>query len=301
MSGAVSLHYQTIGERRIRTTYIMNTFFIKFRPSSTARNAALVQGKVLPEKITIEVDPSALQKEERELILLIGSPVAGDTLELNHNDLPNGEDLAAVLNLLSSKRDFQSAQEERRRIEHEEEMARRIENARLYLAGEEAYGFYPSAPATGDDEMNKAVLAEYTRRQATEQAKRDAQAAAEQANVDSLKSWALSHGSEHLKDLISMGFNWQKEAHNEWISANTPDGYEDIAEAVGYEESYLVKNPSPIAISALKQAISSGHDARLLRVKFDDDTHADYISIWLTPPAGEKVSVEKFIEFYTPK
>lgn len=58
-----------------------------------------------------------------------------------------------------------------------------------------------------------------------ENAKRAATAEAERKRLEPLRQWGLAHGSPRLKALIEEGFAWLGIAHQEFVSAHTPDGY----------------------------------------------------------------------------
>jgi hypothetical protein len=111
----------------------MSTFNIKFRTSSNARANALKQGRVLPGEMIITVDPADLSAEERELILKIGTPTAGSTIEANYNVLPDGETLADVLAAIRENEQQKALSAEREKLA----AARRVEEyqaaARKYV------------------------------------------------------------------------------------------------------------------------------------------------------------------------
>lgn len=274
----------------------MNTFQIEFQPSAAAKAAAIKQGRVLSEKITITVDPAELKPADRELILKLGIPTVGQTLKLSSYENPNGEDLAAVLAYLS-QREVQRAEKEAAEKEAAEKRRQQREaNARAYLAG--GTSLYEVSD-TGIPELDAAVDAEIARRKEIEAAEKAAEKAAHEAKVQELKQWALKHGSAHLKDLIKEGFNWQVVAQEEWVEANTPEGFSNVGDEEGFDEWYAIKNPSPRAIQVLRETRKINPTARLMRVKFDEGRHDDYVSIEIKPPVGETVSREMFIENYS--
>lgn len=277
----------------------MSTFNIKFRTSSNARANALKQGRVLPGEMIINVDPAGLSAEERELILKIGTPTAGSTIETNCNLLPDGETLSDVLAAIRKKEEEKAMSAEREKLAD----ARRIEEykdaARKYAAGEDVYISNPSNPNTGDAELDAAVIAEYERKQAVNTAAEKEKSDARESAVNDLKEWALQFGTDHLKDLITEGFNWKEVARKEWISAHTPEGFFDVGEDDEYEDSYEIRNPSPKAIQVLRETRETHPDCCLLRVKFEDGTHKDYISVLVRPPFGDAITVERFIETYS--
>jgi len=277
----------------------MSTFNIKFRTSTTARANALKQGRVLPGEMIITVDPAELSAEERELILKIGTPTAGSTIETNCNLLPDGEMLSDVLTAIRKNEEEKAISAEREKLAAARRIEEHKEAARKYAAGEDVYISNPTNPNTGDAELNAAVIAEYNRKQAVKEAAEKAKEAAKEKAVNDLKEWALKFGTDHLKDLISEGFNWKEIARQEWISAHTPEGFFDVGEADNYADSYEIRNPSPKAIQVLRETRKTHPDCRLLRVKFEDGRHEDYISVWLRPPFGDAISVEGFIETYS--
>lgn len=274
----------------------MNTFQIEFQPSAAAQAAAVKQGRLLSRTITIAVDPAELKPAERELILKLGIPTAGQTLKMSSYENPDGEDLAAVLAYLQ-QREVQRAEKEAEEKETaEKRRQQRQANARAYLAG--GTWLYETSD-TGIPELDAAVDAEIARRKEVEAAEKAAEKAAHEKAVEELKQWALKHGSAHLKDLISEGFNWQAVARSEWIEVNTPEGFFNVGDEDGFDEWYAVKNPSPRAIQVLRETRKTNPTARLMRVKFYDGRHDDYVSIEIQPPVGESVSRELFIENYS--
>jgi len=277
----------------------MSTFNLKFVPSASARANALKQGRVLPGEMTIIIDPTELSATQREFILKIGTPVAGATMGLNHNIQPDGETLADVFAAILKNEEEKALSAEREKLA----AARRIEEykeaARKYAAGEDVYISNPSNPNTGDAELDAAVIAEYNRKKTElDAAEREKEEARERA-LNSLKEWAMKSGTDHLKDLITEGFNWKDIARSEWIAAHTPEGFFDIGEEDDYADSYEIRNPSAKSIQVLRETRKTHPNCRLLRAKFDDGRHEDYISIWITPPFGDAISVEKFIETYS--
>lgn len=279
----------------------MNTFEIQFKPSAAACAAALKQGKVLPREMTIIVDPADLTAAQRELILHIGTPTAGSTLKLSQYENPDGEDLKAVLEHIVKMQQSKASKEAEQKAEAEREATEKQAKARRYVAGEtnDVYFYNYENADTGDAELDAAVAAEYRRREAEKQAKAEAEKAAKAEAVETMRLWALDNGSDHLKDLITEGFNWQSVAREEWIEMNTPDGFSNVGDEEGYEDWYEIKNPSPRAIAVLRETRKTHPKCSLMRVKFDDGRHDDYISIDLFPPIGNKVSREKFIENYS--
>lgn len=276
----------------------MNTFQIEFQPSVAAKEAAVKQGRVLPREITIIVDPADLTAEERELILKIGTPYTGSTLKMSGYENPDGEDLSAVFQYLRAKAEKERVAKDEAEERKRQEAQKRIEDAKVYVAGGEPRSIAPYNPKTGDAELDAAVLAEYNRREAEKQAKAEAEKQAKAEAVETLRTWALENGSEHLKDLISEGFNWQEVARKEWIAAHTPEGFVNVGDDPKFDTWYKIKNPTANAIAVLRETRKTNPDAMLMRVKFDDGMHEDWVSIDLFPPAGESVSREKFIENY---
>lgn len=279
----------------------MNNFQIQFQPSAAAKAAAVKQGRVLPREITIIVDPSELTAEQRELILTLGTPAAGDTLKLSGYENPDGEDLKAVIAHIEKMRESKIETERAETERAEKERAEKQAKASRYVAGEinGVYFYNYEKAETGDAELDAAVAAEFRRREAEKAAKAEAEKAAKAESVEAMRQWALKNGSDHLKDLIEEGFNWQSVAREEWIAANTPEGFANVGDEDGYNDYYTIKNPSPHAISVLRETRKTHPECSLIRVKFDDGRHDDYISIELYPPIGESVSREKFIENYS--
>lgn len=279
----------------------MNTFQIQFQPSAAACATALKQGRVLAREITIIVDPADLSATERELILHIGTPTAGSTLKLSQYENPDGEDLKAVLPHIEKMQKAASEREAERKAQSEREIAAKQAKARRYVAGEakDVYFYHYEKAETGDAELDAAVAAEYRRREAEKAAQAEAEKVAKAEAVETMRLWATENGSDHLKDLIMEGFNWQSVAREEWIVANTPEGFSNVGDEDGYEDWYAIKNPSPNAISVLRETRKTHPKCSLMRVKFEDGRHDDYISVDLFPPIGEPVSREKFIENYS--
>lgn len=282
----------------------MNTFQIKFQPSAAAKAGAIKSGRTLASEITIIVDPAELTAEQRELILTIGTPAANETLKLSQYENPDGEDLKAVIAHLEKMRDAKIEKQRADEQRAEKELLDKQAKARRYVAGEtnDVYFYNYEKAETGDAELDAAVAAEYQRREAEKQAKAEAEKAAKAEAVETMRQWAIENGSSHLKDLIAENFNWQEVARQEWIVKNNPEMFFDVNDGDGhgneFDEWYEIKNPSPKAIKVLRETRTAYPSARLMRVKFYDGSHRDYISVKLYPPIGEHVSREKFIENY---
>lgn len=136
--------------------------------------------------------------------------------------------------------------------------------------------------------------------------KAEADAAARQARVEALKSWTLEHGTDYLRDLINMGFNWQKESEKFWFEMHTPPGWKDGQQMLHYANHYAVTNPSPEGIEVLKAAQKEygAENVSLIRLKFYDGEstwHEDHVSLTLTSPLGTWFSVEKYAADYVPQ
>lgn len=212
---------------------------------------------------------------------------------------PDGETLCDVLAAICKDEEEKAISSEREKLAAARRVEEYKEAARKYAAGDDVYISNPSNPNTGDAELDAAVISEYNRKQAVKQAAEKAKEAAKEKAVNDLKEWALKFGTDHLKDLITEGFNWQEVARKEWIESHTPEGFFDVGEDDEYEDSYEIRNPSPKAIQVLRETRKTHPDCRLLRVKFEDGRHEDYISVWLRPPFGDAISVEGFIETYS--
>lgn len=111
----------------------------------------------------------------------------------------------------------------------------------------------------------------------------EAKTAAENAEKEAFRQWAVENGSELLKARIAGNFNWQQVALAEWFLVHTPEGF---ACEEAPEKSWEIKNPTLEQMTALK----SYPTASLMRYKYEDESgevfHRDFIVLKLTAPAG---------------
>lgn len=279
-----------------------NTFFIDFSPSDKARKIFFLSGKVLPNSFRIEVDPSLLSKSQLEtLSFILPVPTEGQVLKLDYKIVVDGIELTDILRGIEVEIQRQKQENEMKIQQLEDERKERVEKARKFINGGQLNGINVEFPNTGIDDLDKAVIKEAALRKEIEAAKRQ-EAEKEQAEKgQNLKKWALENGSDFLKDLIAEDFNWFERARKEWIEANTPPLFFDVCQNENYKESFWIKNPDPEDIEVLKRTRLLYGNARLLRVKTKCNKHENYVSINLFPPAGDSVSVEKYIRDYEAK
>lgn len=280
------------------------TYEIKIKPTGEYRREIAEQnGSVLPAVVILQVDLEKLTVEQRSLILKAGTPVSGSQVDAT-GFYVDGETVDALIECIEKR----EAQKDQAKIEAEAAAAKKevenIEAAKKYVSGKDVsiwdwtqgYSLRQKFPETWAN-----IEAETARREAEKTAKVEAEKAAQAAKVEALKVWALKSGSAHVKDLIEEGFNWQSIAEAEWVTANTPEGFSNIADLEFFDESYSLKNPTANEITVLRETREKYPTAQLVRAKFADcgeTWHKDFVSITLTSPLGNEVEVEKFIENY---
>ena len=281
----------------------MNTFSIKFTPTQTAAIAAFKQGRVLSETLRLEIDPETLSAEQRDVILTIGSiPSQGSGITLEYYKYQvDGEDIEAVLTAIVVK----NAKDLEDRDNKNRDAEQGIIN---FLSGKSGF-----CPAHEDDhplakkvaEKRAAETEAATKAAAEKKATEETVQAKKAAGIESLRLWASENGGEYIKDLIEGGFNWQEKAMAEYVRQNTPEGFFDVLDRDEYVSCYDIKNPSPLAMQALKAAKAEyGNRVSLLRVAYDVDgvkIHEDNLSVEIDVLGGGTVCVEKFIGIYYPE
>jgi hypothetical protein len=203
-------------------------------------------------------------------------------------------------------------QEAQKKAREDENKAAKLQQAREaaeeYVNGKmpALYIGYTQYPTTGDAELDAAVLAERSRREAEIKEKEKAREVETEAKWNQMADWAELHGSPYLRRLIDGGYNWKDKCVKEWCEYHTPEGWADISKIPDFQVWWQIKNPSVAALDALDAAYEQFPNAEidLYRAKFynedDGKYHVDYLSITLTPPIGQGYSVEKFIEHYEP-
>jgi hypothetical protein len=146
--------------------------------------------------------------------------------------------------------------------------------------------------------------AEKRERAAKEQMKKDeekkARLAAQKEGEAAMLRWIREHGSERLKLLVSEGFQWKSVAHEEWVAANTPDGF--VAE---WGPDYVGKERlKPTLEELVDYKIYNNPDTprpHIVEVDLcwnvaEDDHAIASLDLTLRSPLGETSVVAKFYE-----
>lgn len=282
-------------------------FQCTFNISSAARKAAFENnGQIWADTFTLKIQEGDLTPEQRAMFADIAGVPANEGHAVRANVWAEGRDLSDLIAAIEKEATRKAAQKQKEADDKAARLQQAREAAQTYIAGgsPSLYHGYTVYPTTGDAELDAAVLAEKTKREAEIKAKEKAREEITAQLWDGMALWGTKLGSTHIRRLIEGGYNWKEKCVKEWCEAHTPEGWADISQNPEFAEWWQIKNPSETALDAMDAARAEfpGIEISLYRVKFKDEYGekylADYLSMTIAPPIGDGYSVEKFIADY---